>query len=504
MSEQELATGDSLHWRCGGNRLWEVEAEDEAASSGAAVWAYDFPAVLGPQSTQDEAYAFVRPVVRSWLDGVNGTVLAFGQTGSGKTHTMSGVTPRALGELFERLSAERAAAPPGSHVIALISLSYLEVYNEVSAADRAALARSAAEGARIDLVSQELYDLLSPVALDAWPPPAELVVREGGAVEGLTCVRCASFADASAALLAGEARRRVAATTMNRASSRSHALLRIALDWRLVPDRGGDDDQGWALRRQSTLSLVDLAGSERARSRAAADGATWGEGCCINRGLLALGRVVAALAAPPAPGGAPPHVPWRDCKLTRLLQGALGGGARAAALCCISPAHGALPETRTTLRFAERAQHVATRALLCEQTGAAQQLAAAREEIGRLRAALAAEREAHRRCRAAAADPTAGEAYPLATSNSSPPLAAAAALSPSPPSSASASLVRLLFADMRSASEALRGVREELMRCSARESRGGADLLQRAAAAAAAADSASARARGAAAAGSGL
>jgi len=123
LSEQEVAAGDALAWRTAGNRLWEVEAEAEAEASGGAVWAFDFPAVLGPEATQEEAYAFVRPVVASWLGGVNGTVFAFGQTSAGKTHTMGGITPRALADLFSHLAAERRRS---TSYAAAVSLSYLE------------------------------------------------------------------------------------------------------------------------------------------------------------------------------------------------------------------------------------------------------------------------------------------------------------------------------------------------------------------------------------------
>ncbi len=219
----------------------------------------------------------------------------------------------------------------------------------------------------------------------------------GGAVasvDGIREVAVADVAAAAACLAEGEARRHVAATAMNRASSRSHALLRVTLDMAVVDPEAppGAPDAERMVRRRSALSLVDLAGSERASTRGNAGGSTWQEGCAINMGLLSLGRVVRALAAAGAAGdggAAATHVPFRDSKLTRLLAGALGGNARAAAVCCATPAAAHAADTRGTLRFAERCMLVAQRATLNESLGARAQLAQAHKEIARLRAQLA-------------------------------------------------------------------------------------------------------------------
>ena len=297
-----------------------------------------------------------------------------------------GIIPRALADLFAHLNAARNAAAASDAAAAAagtklsgpsfrcrVTLSYCELYNE------------------------ELIDLLAPEQ-----PSGGLTVRDadrgqpgGGiaSVEGLREVLVADVSAAAACLAEGEARRHVAATAMNRASSRSHALLRVTLDMAVADAEAPPDapDAERMVRRRSALSLVDLAGSERASTRGNAGGSTWQEGCAINMGLLSLGRVVRALSAAGAAGdnGAPPpHVPFRDSKLTRLLAGALGGNARAAAVCCATPAAAHAADTRGTLRFAERCMLVAQRATLNESLGARAQLAQAHKEIARLRQQL--------------------------------------------------------------------------------------------------------------------
>jgi|APGre2960657444_1045066.scaffolds.fasta_scaffold00371_8 hypothetical protein len=270
-----------------------------------------------------------------------------------------GVIPRALADLFTHLAAaQRAASAGGSSFSACVSLSYLELYNE------------------------ELLDLLA----DEFGSET-LSIRDGthATVDGLRNVQVSSAKEAAQALAQGEQRRHVAATQLNRASSRSHAMLRVTLEVTLR------DSEGESSQRRSQLSLVDLAGSERAATRMGGGSATaslgWSEGCHINMGLLCLGRVVRALASGNAAEKA--HVPWRDSKLTRLLTGALGGNARAAAICCASPAPSCAADTRNTLRFGERCMLVTQRATLNEQLGARAQLAQAQAEIGRLRSQLA-------------------------------------------------------------------------------------------------------------------
>jgi hypothetical protein len=240
----------------------------EAEASGGDVAAYELPCVFGPQASQEDVYGFVRPVVLSFLGGYHGTVFAYGQTGAGKTHTMQGprhqpgVIPRALADLFTHLQAAKDKASRGgdagqsAHVFdAAVTMSYLELYNE------------------------DIIDLFDPSLETADPyagqhpggdgpsgvAPPVLTIRDNAgpvAVDGLRSVKAASAKEAAAALAAGERRRHVAATALNRASSRSHAVLCVRLDV-AVRSPGGVE----VTKRSSQLTLVDLAGSERASTR---------------------------------------------------------------------------------------------------------------------------------------------------------------------------------------------------------------------------------------------
>jgi kinesin family protein 4/21/27 len=320
---------------------------------------FDFDGVLDQAATQAEVYdATAASLVARVFEGYNATVMAYGQTGSGKTHTMGepldalstspgddgeGVIGRALGEVFAR----RAASPEAT----TIHLSYLEVYNEC------------------------VYDLLA--THDDREP---LGVREdGGAVvvPGLSEHDVAARGAADALLHRGALRRRTGATKMNAGSSRSHALLTV----RVATASGA----------VGKLVLVDLAGSERA-TRTGAEGARLNEGIMINKGLLALGNVVSALAERTEASGAARHVPFRDSKLTRLLRDSLGGSARTYMVACVSPCAADADETANTLRYASRARfisNVAVRHAVAETPERAL-IASLRKENATLRARLAA------------------------------------------------------------------------------------------------------------------
>ena len=336
--------------------LWEDDGNEGSARD--AVNVYEFERTFGPASTQRDVYAHVQPVVRGALQGYNGVVFAYGQTGSGKTYTMQGpaeapgVIPHALTEVFQ--TAARAAREGGRAYE--FALSYVELYNE------------------------DLLDLLG----NEEDPEGEggsqpLLVREdaerGVYIQGVTETPVSCYADAARALAAGEERRHVAATQLNRYSSRSHTLLRLVITSRPIdPDgldgelTGGADGGGGVLR--SELLLVDLAGSERAKRRGKYYETRFAEGRHINMSLLALGRVIRQLAAGGVtnPGQSDEthaqHVPFRDSRLTRLLEPALGGGARTAVIACLSPAAEFAEDSRSTLRFAERCTLVQNHARL--------------------------------------------------------------------------------------------------------------------------------------------
>ncbi|XP_075406664.1 kinesin-like protein KIFC2 isoform X2 [Tenrec ecaudatus] len=280
--------------------------------------------VFPPDASQEEVFRELQPAVLSCLQGYSVCIFTYGQTGTGKTYSMEGppddpgIAPRALQSLFEAMGAR------GQH---RVTLSMVEIYNEA------------------------VRDLLAP------GPPERLAVRQGPAgqggiqVAGLTHWDVPNLETLHQMLSLGRSNRATAATAMNQHSSRSHALVTLRLRAAAPPLGPGTT---------GTLHLVDLAGSERAWKPGSAGGVPGDqvrsqrlrEARTINRSLLALGSVMAALRA------RRPHVPFRDSQLTRLLQPALGPGATAVLLLQISTRPGDLGETVCSLKFAERVGRV--------------------------------------------------------------------------------------------------------------------------------------------------
>ncbi|XP_005395949.1 PREDICTED: kinesin-like protein KIFC2 isoform X1 [Chinchilla lanigera] len=280
--------------------------------------------VFPPDASQEEVFRELEPAVLSCLRGYSVCIFTYGQTGTGKTYSMEGppedpgIAPRALQSLFREMGAG------GQH---RVTLSMVEIYNEA------------------------VRDLLAP------GPPERLAVRQGPAsqggiqVAGLTHWDVPNLETLHQMLSVGRSNRATAATAMNTRSSRSHALVTLTLR-AAYPPRGPSP--------AGTLHLVDLAGSERAWKAGVASvprgdpnsAQRLREAQTINRSLLALGGVMAALRS------RRPHVPFRDSQLTRLLQPALGPGATAVLLLQISTRLEDLGETVCSLKFAERVGQV--------------------------------------------------------------------------------------------------------------------------------------------------
>jgi kinesin family protein 15 len=317
---------------------------------GDATKAFAPDCVFGPDAGQGEVFAAAaQPLVAGVLGGRNASVIAYGQTGSGKTHTMlgdpaslsgKGVIPRALEELFAggaALAAAERARPGVASVAVDFTASYVEVHNEVA------------------------YDLLAPARE---PPPLRLREEAGGGdanffLEGVTRVPLASPAAALEALAAGFAARRTTSTAMNARSSRSHAILSVAVEVRVVVCGAGGGAPRAAVR-SGLLDIVDLAGSERQRDTGA-EGSALKEAGKINNSLGALAEVIKAVvenqgSAP----GRPRPVPWRNSKLTMLLKRSLTGNSRTAMIFTISPAMCYWGESINTLMFADRARRLQT------------------------------------------------------------------------------------------------------------------------------------------------
>ncbi|XP_021071998.1 kinesin-like protein KIFC2 [Mus pahari] len=280
--------------------------------------------VFPQDASQEEVFRQLEPAVLSCLQGYSVCIFTYGQTGTGKTYSMEGppedpgIAPRALQLLFQEMGTG------GHHHV---TLSMVEIYNEA------------------------VRDLL------ATGPPERLVVRQGPAgqggiqVAGLTHWDVPNLETLHQMLSLGRSNRATAATVMNQHSSRSHALVTLTL-------RGASPPRAQGIT--GTLHLVDLAGSERVWKAGVAspvqrdpNGARrLREAQAINRSLLALGGVMAALRA------RRPHVPFRDSQLTRLLQPALGAGTTAVLLLQISTRAEDLGETICSLKFAERVGQV--------------------------------------------------------------------------------------------------------------------------------------------------
>ncbi|KAL0605275.1 Chromosome-associated kinesin KIF4A [Plecturocebus cupreus] len=286
---------------------------------------YDF--VFDPSAEQEELFnTAVAPLIKGVFKGYNATVLAYGQTGSGKTYSMGGaytteqeneptvgVIPRVIQLLFKEIDKK-------SDFEFTLKVSYLEIYNE------------------------EILDLLCPSR-----EKAQINIREdpkeGIKIVGLTEKTVLVALDTVSCLEQGNNSRTVASTAMNSQSSRSHAIFTISIEQRKKSDRNSSF--------RSKLHLVDLAGSER-QKKTKAEGDRLKEGININRGLLCLGNVISALGDDKKGG----FVPYRDSKLTRLLQDSLGGNSHTLMIACVSPADSNLEETLNTLRYADRARKI--------------------------------------------------------------------------------------------------------------------------------------------------
>ncbi|XP_069667696.1 chromosome-associated kinesin KIF4A isoform X3 [Haliaeetus albicilla] len=304
-----------------------VSGEPQVVVGNDKSFTYDY--VFDPSVEQEEVFnTAVAPLIRGIFKGYNATVLAYGQTGSGKTYSMGGtytanqehepsvgVIPRVIKLLFK----EKEQRQDWEFVL---KVSYLEIYNE------------------------DILDLLCPSRERSSPISIREDPKEGIKIVGLTERNVTCAQDTVSCLEQGNNSRTVASTAMNSQSSRSHAIFTICIDQKKKNDKNSSF--------HSKLHLVDLAGSER-QKKTKAEGDRLKEGININRGLLCLGNVISALGDENKKGG---FVPYRDSKLTRLLQDSLGGNSHTLMIACVSPADSNLEETLNTLRYADRARKI--------------------------------------------------------------------------------------------------------------------------------------------------
>ncbi|XP_060180436.1 kinesin-like protein KIN-14I [Lycium barbarum] len=314
---------------------------------------FNFNKVFGSGATQGEVFSDTQPLIRSVLDGYNVCIFAYGQTGSGKTYTMTGpkniteqsqgVNYRALGDLF--LLAEQRK----DTVHYDVSVQMMEIYNE------------------------QVRDLLVSDGVNK-----RLEIRnacQGLSVPDASLVHVTSTCDVIDLMNLGQKNRSVGATALNDRSSRSHSCLTVHV-------QGRDLASGAILR--GCMHLVDLAGSERV-NKSEVTGDRLKEAQHINKSLSALGDVIAALAQKNA------HVPYRNSKLTQLLQDSLGGQAKTLMFVHISPESEAVGETISTLKFAERVSTVELGAARVNKDST--DVKELKEQIATLKAALAKKEE---------------------------------------------------------------------------------------------------------------
>ncbi|XP_018585707.2 kinesin-like protein KIF21A isoform X2 [Scleropages formosus] len=349
--------------------------------------AFTYDYVLDMDTQQDRLYAScTEKLIEGCFEGYNATVLAYGQTGSGKTYTMGtgfdvsvtdeefGIIPRAIAHLFRGIEErQKAAVEQGLPIPEFkINAQFLELYNE------------------------EVLDLFDTTRdTEARKQKSNIKIHEDGSggiyTVGVTTRTVTSEAELLQCLKLGALSRTTASTQMNVQSSRSHAIFTIHLCQVRVcsPDHDDkvDNSMMGAASEFETLTakfhFVDLAGSERLK-RTGATGDRAKEGISINCGLLALGNVISALGDRNKRSS---HVPYRDSKLTRLLQDSLGGNSQTVMIACISPSDRDFMETLNTLKYANRARNIKNRVVV-NQDKASQQISALRTEIARLQMEL--------------------------------------------------------------------------------------------------------------------
>lgn len=304
----------------------EIELRSNPTSREAARFKFD--ACYDQDSTQEQLFGEVEDVVDSVLKGINTTLFAYGMTGAGKTHTMQGnaQAPGIIPRVVQKLASKAAETTETGQSIT-IATSYLEIYNE------------------------RVFDLLTPPPTDD-APSVDLAIRQNSAgeitVQGLVSKEIKDFAEFEKVYQTGCRNRTTASTSLNNASSRSHAILSLTV----------------TVRKESSvvkakLHLIDLAGSEDNR-HTNNHGLRMTESSSINSSLFVLGKVVGALNDGAA------RVPYRDSKLTRLLQDSLGGKSNAVLIANIAPGVSYFAETTRTLNFASKSRRIVNKPVVHE------------------------------------------------------------------------------------------------------------------------------------------
>ncbi|VYS49205.1 unnamed protein product [Arabidopsis thaliana] len=282
---------------------------------------YNFDRVFQPDSSQDDVFLEIEPVIKSVIDGYNACIFAYGQTGTGKTYTMEGlpnspgIVPRAIKGLFKQVEE--------SNHMFTIHFSMLEIYM----------------GNLKDLLLSEATKPISPI-----PPSLSIHTDPNGEIdiENLVKLKVDDFNEILRLYKVGCRSRATASTNSNSVSSRSHCMIRVSVTSLGAPERRRETNKIW---------LVDLGGSERVL-KTRATGRRFDEGKAINLSLSALGDVINSLQRKNS------HIPYRNSKLTQVLKDSLGQDSKTLMLVHISPKEDDLCETICSLNFATRAKNI--------------------------------------------------------------------------------------------------------------------------------------------------
>ncbi|ONI09213.1 hypothetical protein PRUPE_5G224200 [Prunus persica] len=343
LSKREQLAKDQVAWECIDDTTIVYKPPPQERSAQPAPFTFD--KVFGPSCVTETVYEEgVKNVALSSLMGINATIFAYGQTSSGKTYTMRGITEKAVIDIYNHImnTPERDFT---------IKISGLEIYNE------------------------NVRDLLNSESgrnLKLLDDP-----EKGTVVEKLVEETASNDQHLRHLISICEAQRQVGETALNDNSSRSHQIIRLTIESTLR------ENSDCVRSFVASLNFVDLAGSERA-SQTHADGARLREGCHINLSLMTLTTVIRKLSVGKRSG----HIPYRDSKLTRILQHSLGGNARTAIICTLSPALSHFEQSRNTLFFATRAKEVTNNARVNMVVSDKQLVKHLQKEVARLEAEL--------------------------------------------------------------------------------------------------------------------
>ncbi|CAI9769064.1 unnamed protein product [Fraxinus pennsylvanica] len=317
LSEKEIAQDEVVDWECINSTtiLYRNSLQERSGLPTACSFDRVF---RGDCSTREVYEEGAKDIALSVVGGINSTIFAYGQTSSGKTYTMNGITEYAVADIYDYIQRHEDRA-------FVLKFSAMEIYNEV------------------------VKDLLSS---DSTPLRLLDDPERGIIIEKLTEETLRDWSHLKELLSICEAQRQIGETSLNETSSRSHQILRLTIDSSAREFLGKDN----SATLSASVNFVDLAGSERA-SQSLSVGQRLKEGCHINRSLLTLGTVIRKLSK-----GRHGHVNFRDSKLTRILQPALGGNGRTTIICTLSPARCHVEQSRNTLLFASCAKEVTTNA----------------------------------------------------------------------------------------------------------------------------------------------